>query len=285
VTWSIERRTVVITGGNSGIGLATAAELSRRGADVVLTARDPVRGRAAADQIEAETHRTVTPMVLDLASFASIRSFADELATRGRTDVLINNAGVYVSSRRITADGHEWTMGVNHLGPFLLTCLLISDPATLPHRIVNVASEMHRNTKIDPGFNELESGGRYRGAQAYARSKLANILFTRELARRLDDTGSSTFAVHPGVVATRIAQDGDSRLGSLLWKASSRWMRTPEEGAATSIYLATESGIERYSGDYFSDERVVEPSAAGLDHDAAARLWERSAADTGCRRR
>jgi NAD(P)-dependent dehydrogenase (short-subunit alcohol dehydrogenase family) len=285
VTWSIEHRTVVITGGNSGIGLATAAELSRRGADVVLTARDPVRGRAAADQIEAETHRTVTPMVLDLASFASIRSFADELATRGRTDVLINNAGVYVSSRRITADGHEWTMGVNHLGPFLLTCLLVSDPATLPHRIVNVASEMHRNTKHDPGFSELESGGRYRGTQAYARSKLANILFTGELARRLDDTGSSTFAVHPGVVATRIAQDGDSRLGSLLWKASSRWMRTPEEGASTSIYLATESGIERYSGDYFSDERVVEPSAAGLDHDAAARLWERSAADTGCHRR
>jgi NAD(P)-dependent dehydrogenase (short-subunit alcohol dehydrogenase family) len=285
VTWSIEHRTVVITGGNSGIGLATATELSRRGADVVLTARDPGRGRAAADQIEAETHRTVTPMVLDLSSFASIRSFADELATRGRTDVLINNAGVYVSSRRITADRHEWTMGVNHLGPFLLTCLLASDPATLPHRIVNVASEMHRNTKHDPGFSELESGSRYRGTQAYARSKLANILFTGELARRLDDTGSSTFAVHPGVVATRIAQDGDSRLGSLLWKASSRWMRTPEEGAATSIYLATESGIERYSGDYFSDERVVEPSAAGLDHDAAARLWERSAADTGCHRR
>jgi len=282
VTWSIENRTVVITGGNSGIGLATATELSRRGANVVLTARDPIRGRAAADQIEAESHRTVTPMVLDLSSFNSIRSFADELATRGRTDVLINNAGVYVSSRRITSEGHEWTMGVNHLGPFLLTCLLISDPATFPRRIVNVASEMHRNTKHDPGFNELESGGRYRGTQAYARSKLANILFTRELARRLDSTDGSTFAVHPGVVATRIAQDGDSRLGSLLWKAGSRWMRTPEEGAATSIYLATESGIEQYSGGYFSDEQLVEPSAAGLDHDAAVRLWERSTADTGC---
>ncbi len=282
MTWSIENRTVVITGGNSGIGLATATELSRRGADVVLTARDPVRGRAAADRIEAETHRTVTPMVLDLSSFASIRSFADELATRGRTDVLINNAGAYVSSRRITADGHEWTMGVNHLGPFLLTCLLVSDPVTLPQRIVNVASEMHRNTKHDPGFHELETRGRYRGTQAYARSKLANILFTWELARRLDDTSSSTFAAHPGVVATRIAQDGDSRLGSILWKAGSRWMRTPEEGAATSIYLATEPGIEQYSGGYFSDERLVEPSAAGLDHDAAARLWDRSAADTGC---
>ncbi len=273
---------MVITGGNSGIGLATATELSRRGADVVLTARDPARGRAAADHVEAETHRMVTPLVLDLSSFASIRTFADELAARGRTDVLINNAGAYVSSRRLTADGHEWTMGINHLGPFLLTCLLASDPATLPYRIVNVASEMHRNTKRDPGFNELEPGGRYRGTQAYARSKLANILFTSELARRLDDTGSSTFAVHPGVVATRIAQDGDSRLASLLWRAGSRWMRTPEEGAATSIYLATESGIEQYSGGYFSDERRVEPSAAALDQGAAARLWELSAADTAC---
>jgi retinol dehydrogenase-12 len=152
-----------------------------------------------------------------------------------------------------------------------------------PNRIINVASEMHRNTKHDLGFVELEPSGRYRGTQAYARSKLANILFTQELARRLNGTGSSTFAVHPGVVATRIAQDGDSRLGSLLWKVGSRWMRTPEEGAATSVYLATETGIERHSGGYFSDERLVEPSAAGFDQDAAVRLWDLSAADTGCR--
>jgi len=284
VSWSIEDRTVVITGGNSGIGLATATELARRGADVVLTARDPALGGAAADQIAAEANRPVTPMVLDLSSFASKRAFVNELVeSRGRADVLVNNAGVYMGSRRLTADGYEWTMGVNHLGPFLLTCLLVSEQATLPDRIINVASEMHRNTKHDRGFAELEPDGRYRGTQASARLKLANILFTQELARQLDDTGSSTFAAHPGVVATRIAQDGDSRLGSLLWKAGSRWMRTPEEGAATSVYLATETGIERHSGGYFSEERLVEPSAAGLDRDAAVRLWELSAADTGCR--
>ena len=274
----------MITGGNSGIGFATATELARRGANVVLTARSPERGDAAADRIEAETGRTVTPMVLDLASFDSIRSFAGDLnSAYGRVDVLVNNAGGYVSPRRVTADGYEWTIGVNHLGPFLLTCLLASNPETLPDRIINVASEMHRSAKHDLGFSELEPTGRYRGTEAYARSKLANILFTRELARRLEGTDSATFALHPGVVATRIAQDGDSRLVSVLWRAGSRWMRTPEEGAVTSIHLVTEPGIESFSGGYFSDERLIEPNEAALDDGAAARLWDESAAATECR--
>ena len=284
MTWNIENRTVVVTGGNSGIGFATANELARRGANVVLTARTPERGSAAADRIKAETGKTVSPMVLELASFDSIRSFAGDLAsTYGSVDVLVNNAGGYVSPRRVTADGYEWTIGVNHLGPFLLTCLLASDPATLPSRIVNVASEMHRSAKHDLGFSELEPTGRYRGTEAYARSKLANILFTRELARRLEGTGSATFALHPGVVATRIAQDGDSRLASVLWRAGSRWMRTPEEGAATSIHLVTEPDIESLSGGYFSDERLIEPNEAALDDDTAARLWDESVAATECR--
>jgi len=283
VTWSIEDRTVVITGGNSGIGFATASELARRGADVVLTSRDPTLGRAAADRIGDETGGRVVPMTLDLASFASVRSFARRFgADRGRAAVLINNAGVYVSSRRTTPDGHEWTMGVNHLGPFLLTCLLASNPATRPDRIVTVASAVHGTAKRDPGFRELGITGHYRGTEAYARSKLANVLFIRELARRLDGTGSVAFAAHPGVVATRIAQDGDSRIGALAWKLGSRWMHSPHEGAATSVFLATEPEIESLTGGYFADQRQVEPSAEGRNDEAAVRLWDESVAATGC---
>lgn len=274
---------MVVTGGNSGIGFATAAELARRGAIVILTARDPVRGRAAADQIARSVGRTVESETLDLASFASIRSFADRLLKRGRgPDVLINNAGVYMGSQRTTVDGFEWTLQVNHLGPFLLTCLLVSRPATRPDRIVTVASEMQRRTRRDPGFERLKMPGRYRGTEAYTRSKLANVLFTRELAARLDGTGSTAFAVHPGMVATRIAQDGDSLLGALAWKAGARLMRTPDEGATTPVYLATEPGIERLSGGYFSDLRPIDPGKAGNDDRAAARLWSRSATATRC---
>lgn len=283
MTWSIVDRTVVITGGNSGIGFATASELARRGADVVLTARVPALGRAAAERLGDETGGSVVPMTLDLASFASVRSFARRFcAERGRADVLINNAGVYMSSRRTTPDGYEWTMGVNHLGPFLLTCLLASNPATRPDRIVTVASAMHGNTKRDPGFHELAFAGHYRGTEAYARSKLANVLFIRELARRLDGTGTVAFAAHPGVVATRMAQDGDSRIGALAWKLGSRWMRSPDEGAITSVFLATEPDIDSLTGGYFADQHQVEPSAAGRKDEAAVRLWDESVAATGC---
>ena len=283
MTWEIEGRTALITGANSGIGLATATELARRGADEVITARDPVQGRSAADRIEAETGRSVTPTVLDLSSLKAVRSFADSLTTRiGRVDLLINNAGCYITPRRETVDGLEWTMAVNHLGPFLLTCLLTANPVTRPKRIINVASDMHRSARRDLTFTSLEPEGRYWGTGAYARSKLANILFTREFARRFSDTGTVAFSIHPGNVATRIAQDGDSRLAALVWKTGAPRMRTPEEGAATVVYAATAADIDQHSGGYFADEQLAVPSEAARNDDTAARLWAASAAATGC---
>jgi NAD(P)-dependent dehydrogenase (short-subunit alcohol dehydrogenase family) len=283
VTWNIEGRTVVVTGGNSGIGFATASALARMEADVVVTARTRERGRAAADLIGHETGRAVTPMVLDLASFASVRSFVHALGDRANPiDVLVNNAGCYVTPRRITEDGHEWTMAVNHLGPFLLTCLLAREATTRPKRIVTVASEAHRFAKRDLGFAQLEAPGRYRGTEAYARSKLANILFTRELARRLEGTGSVAFAAHPGLVASRITQDGDSRVGSIIWRAMAHRMRTPQQGAATVVDLATTPGIEDESGGYFGPEGIMEPVRAALSDTTADRLWTASVVTVGC---
>lgn len=273
----------MITGANSGIGLATATALAGMGADMVITARSVERGRAAADLIKDETGQTVAPMVLDLASLASVRSFAADFTERfGRADVLVNNAGCYVTPRRETDDGFEWTMGVNHLGPFLLTCLLAADTDTLPLRIVNVASDMHRSARRDLEFHAVEAPGTYRGTEAYARSKLANILFTRQLARRLEGAGSVAFSVHPGLVATRIAQDGDSRLGSIIWKAMASSMRRPKQGAVTVVHAATAPGIESQSGAYFSDNAIVEPDRAALNDAAGKRLWAASASSVGC---
>ncbi|MEN8113162.1 MAG: SDR family oxidoreductase [Actinomycetota bacterium] len=281
--WSIEDRTVVVTGGNSGIGHATALELARRGANVIITARNAERGRTATRHIAEESGRATSFMVLDLASFSSVRTFVHQLANEHeRVDVLINNAGVYIGSRRTTPDGHEWTMGVNHLGHFILTCLLTSDAATRPERIITVASDVHTHAKRDLQFTSLSCPGHYRGIEAYARSKLANILFTRELARRLNGSSTSSFAVHPGLVATRIAQDGDSFFGSIAWKVGAHWMRRPSEGAAGPVFLATEPGIERLNGSYFADTRRIDPSDAARSDDAARRLWELSATATEC---
>ena len=272
----MEGRTVVVTGGNSGIGLATATALARAGARTVLTARDPGRGAAAVEEVRRRSGGTVELALFDLADLASVRAGAAELLERlPRLDVLVNNAGIVLSDRRETVDGYESTFAVNHLGPFLLTTLLTGRlVASAPARVVTVASVAHRYVPRGLDFADLQSRRDYRGMRVYARSKLANLLFTAELARRLAGTGVTVNALHPGTVATGYGRDGDTH-GFLPFGMDviRSVVLTPEEGARTSVFLATSLSVEGVTGRYFVRSRARTPSAAARDAGAARRLW------------
>ncbi len=269
---------VLITGGNTGIGKQTALELAEAGATVVITSRNRAKGESAAAEIREHTGSdTVEVMDLDLARFESIRSFADEFLDRyDRLDVLVNNAGLTLSQRSETEEGFETTFGVNHLGHFLLTDLLLARlQDSAPSRIVNVSSNAHKGAKSGLDFDDLQSRRRYRAFDVYQKSKLANIYFTRELARRLEGTGVTANALHPGMVASEFTQDGDTR-GLLSFGA--RLVRpfaiSVEKGARTSVYLASSPDVEGTSGQYFYKNRPVGTSNVAQDSDAARRLWE-----------
>ncbi len=271
-------KTVVVTGGNSGIGLETAVALAGAGATVVLTARDRGRGEAAvADVRRRAGSDRVDLSVFDLASLASVRQGAADLLERcPRLDVLVNNAGLVLTDRRETVDGYEATFAINHLGPFLLTELLADRlKASAPARIVNVASTAHQSARRGLDFDDLQATGRYSGMRVYGASKLANILFTAELARRLEGTGVTANSLHPGTVATGYARDGDAR-GFLAFgvKVIKPFILTPEKGAVTSVYLASAPAVEGVTGRYFVKCRAREPSKAAQDQLAARRLWE-----------
>jgi len=273
-------KTVVITGGNSGIGLATAVALARAGADTVITARDKGRGEAAVATVAARSGSDrVGVVVFDLASAASIRVGAAALLQRcDRIDVLVNNAGLVLTDRRETEDGFEATFGVNHLGPFLLTQLLLERiTASAPARIVNVASTAHKGARGGLDFDDLQSTRAYRGMQVYSRSKLANIYFTTELARRLEGTGVTVNCLHPGTVATGYGRDGDAS-GVLAFglKVIKPFILSPERGAQTSVYLAASPDVAGVTGKYFVKCRARTPSRAAQDTEAARRLWDRS---------
>jgi NAD(P)-dependent dehydrogenase (short-subunit alcohol dehydrogenase family) len=282
MAWNIENRTVLITGGNSGIGKATAGSLSRQGADVFITARNPEVGRAVADELSHSDGRTVRSMQLDLSDSDSTQAFATRfLNETGDLAVLINNAGVMLGRRATSGDGLEMTFRVNHLGHFELTCLLADRlRASAPARVITVASSAHYSAdqiELEP------TPGRYRGFRTYSRSKLANVLFAKELARRLEGTGVRSYAVHPGLVSTRLAQDGDSRVPGILWKLYSRRMLTSEEGAATSVYAATDPGLDDRSGAYLSEGRIRTESDLARDESLAEQLWVFSERAVGCR--
>jgi len=267
----------VVTGANSGVGKATAIALAAAGARTVITARNEARGRAAREDIRRTTGSDqVDLVVFDLADLASVRAGAAELLDRTeRIDVLVNNAGLVLSDRQVTVDGFEATFATNHLGPFLLTRLLTDRLVeSAPARVVNVASTAHRGARTGLDFDDLQSTGHYRGMQAYSRSKLANILFTTELARRLDGTGVTANSVHPGTVASGFARDDDAS-GFLAFgvKVIKPFILTPAKGARTSVYVATSPDLAGVTGQYFVKCRVRTPSPAARDEAAAILLW------------
>ncbi|HXY91117.1 MAG TPA: SDR family oxidoreductase [Acidimicrobiia bacterium] len=274
-------KVVLITGGNAGIGKETAIGLAKLGATVVITSRNAERGRDALAEIKQRSGSDrVDVMQLDLASLASVRSFADAfLARYDRLDVLVENAGLVLGSRNVTEDGFETTFQVNHLGHFLLTELLRDRlVASAPSRVVVVASDAHKSARRGLDFDDLQSS-RYRSFNVYAKSKLANILFTRELARRLDGTGVTANVVHPGFVASRFGRDGDlGMLGKVTMPLMRPFALNAEQGARTSVYVASDPALEGVTGTYWVRCAPVSPSDAALDDDAARELWERSVA-------
>lgn len=273
-------RTVIVTGGNSGIGFETAAALAGAGARVIITARDRERGGAAVEEIRARGGSgSVELSVFDLGRLESVREGAADLLGRAsRIDVLVNNAGLMLTERRETADGFETTFGVNHLGPFLLTMLLLDRVReSAPARIVNVSSTAHQSARNGLDFDDLQSTKGYAGMAVYGRSKLANIYFTTELARRLSGTGVTVNSLHPGTIRSGFGGDGDAG-GFFGWgiKVARPFMAGPAKGAETSVYLASAPEVEGVTGQFFAKCRPKTPSKAARDDAAAARLWELS---------
>jgi NAD(P)-dependent dehydrogenase (short-subunit alcohol dehydrogenase family) len=278
MTEVLDGRVVLITGGNAGIGKETAVALASMGAQVVFTARDAARGTEALAEIRTRSgNDAVDVMPLDLARFASVREFAKRWSDEhDHLDVLVNNAGLILNSRRETDDGNEMTFQVNHLGPFLLTQLLRDQlVAGDDARVVNVASDAHSSARRGLDFDDLQSRRHYRGFRVYGKTKLANILFTRELARRWDDTGVTANAVHPGFVASSFGRDGDTgRFGALLFPLLKPFALSPEQGARTQVYVASAPELAGITGGYWVKFAPATPSAAAQDDAAAARLWE-----------
>lgn len=275
-------QTIVITGGTGGIGVETAVALAARGARLILVGRNPARAARAIERIRlARADAVVAAHHADLSNLDEVRRLAATLdADLDRIDVLVNNAGAIFNRQETTADGLERTFALNHMGYFLLTELLRDKlMRSAPARIVSTASEAHRGTTLD--FGDLQSAKRYRGWRAYRRSKLCNILFTRELARRLEGTGVTANCIHPGFVKTGIGDNtsGLFRRGVRLLK---RGFAIPvERGAQTLIYAAGAPELAGVTGTYLIECKPAEPSAAANDDAAARRLWAESLALAG----
>jgi NAD(P)-dependent dehydrogenase (short-subunit alcohol dehydrogenase family) len=270
------QRVAVVTGASSGIGFHTALGLARAGMRVVLVGRDRARTETARRFVtERSGSDRVEIGLADFSRLAEIRRLAEEiLSAHGRVDVLVNNAGLISPKYRLSTDGFELTLAVNHLAPFLLTNLLLDNlKASAPARIVTVASEAHRRNRIDIG--DLTRPRDWTMMKAYGRSKLCNILFTRELAARLDPGDVVATCLHPGMVATAIGQRGG--LAELGWRLLKPFMISAEKGAETPVFLATVRDPTPFHGGYVIRKALAHPDPGALDSSLARRLWDESA--------
>lgn len=274
----MQNKICLVTGANSGIGKETALALAEKGATVVMICRDQTRGEAARQEIaEKSKNEAIDLLIADMSSQKSIRAVAAEFQQKyNALHVLVNNAGAAFRGRQESVDGIELTFALNHMGYFLLTDLLLDMiKCSTPARIVNVASDAHKGANLD--FNDLQLTKKYALFKAYANSKLANVLFTYELERRLngaEDSGITVNALHPGVVRTNIWGGMIPLVGPIIKFVGRFTMRSPEEGAATSIYLASSPEVEGVSGKYFVDCAEKYPSRVAQDEEFARKLWE-----------
>ena len=276
---SMQGKVCIVTGANSGIGKATSLGLAQMGATVVMVCRDRTKGEEAQNEIKTKSGNDAVDLLLaELSSQESIRQLVENFQQHYKQlDVLINNAGGVNLSRRETLDGLEMTFALNYLAPFLLTNLLLDKlKASAPARIVNVSSESHESGYIK--MDDLQLEKKYRLMRAYGQSKLALVLFTYELARRLQGTGVTANCLHPGFVATNIGQSGVGRVGrSIVKLIFSSLGISPEEGAKTSIYLASSPDIEGVTGKYFVKSIPVRSAPISYDESLQRQLWEESA--------
>ncbi len=273
----MQGKRIMITGGNSGIGLVTAVTLARQGAEVILACRDTDKTAQALAQINAEAVVPAVNLKVELSSLQSVRELASAFLDRYQVlDVLINNAGTFPSRQQMTADGFEMQFGVNHLSHFLLTHLLLDTlKQSAPARVITVSSMLHKRGKLD--FDSFRGAARYRAQTAYNQSKLANVLFAVELAERLAGTGVTSNVLHPGGVNTDIVRD----LPWLVRKLLGLVFISPQQGAATTIMLAADPALQALSGAYYDQEKPAIPSSLADDKALRQRLWQFSAQAVG----
>lgn len=278
---SLNGKICMVTGATSGIGKVTARELAQMGATVIIVGRNPEKSENAVKQVRRETgNPAVEFMLADLSSQKEIRQLVQDFKKRyDRLHVLVNNAGSIFLARRESVDGIEMTFALNHLGYFLLTNLLIDAlQASAPSRIINVSALLHKWAKIN--FDDLQNREMYIGVRAYPQSKLCNLYFTYELARRMEGTGVTANALHPGVVATNLGVN-DNRFGRVMRRLINFALINPEEGAQTIIYLAASPDAQTVTGKYFVKQKAVSSSQASYNQAVASRLWCVSAELTG----